>query len=243
MSRMSMFGRMNTIISAKMNKVLDKAENPNETLDYSYEKQLQLLQNVKRGLADLVTAKRRLQLQHDKIQQDMNKLDEQAQQALAQNREDLARLALTRKVSVQGQIQNLDTQIANLEAQQAKLVDAEQRLQTKVETFRTTKESMKAQYTASVAQVKISEAASGISEEMADVGLAVQRAQDKTEQMQARAGALDELVSSGALTDYTSTGDDIDSELAKLSAGSDVDAQLAAMKMQLGSGEHKQLEG
>jgi phage shock protein A len=239
---MGMFGRMNTIIQAKMSKVLDKAENPNETLDYSYEKQLQLLQNVKRGLADLVTAKRRLQLQHDKIQQDMDHLDAQAKQALAQNREDLARMALQRKVAVQGQLQNLDTQIANLEAQQQRLTDAEQRLQTKIETFRTTKESIKAQYTASEAQVRIGEAATGISEEMADVGLAVQRAQDKTEQMQARAGAIDELVSAGALTDFTASGDDIDSQLAQLSAGSDVDTQLAAMKAQLGHTEQKQLE-
>lgn len=239
---MSMFGRMNTIIQAKMNKVLDKAENPNETLDYSYEKQLQLLQNVKRGLADLVTSKRRLQLQHDKIQQDMAKLDVQAQQALGQNREDLARLALQRKVAVQGQLENLDQQIVQLEQQQQKLSDAEQRLQTKVETFRTTKESIKAQYTAAQAQVKIGEAATGISEEMADVGLAVQRAQDKTDQMQARAGALDELVDTGALTDYTGGGDDIDRQLAQVSTTSDVDRQLAAMKAQIGQTDQKQLE-
>src|SRR5947209_7522197 len=229
---MSMFGRMNTIIQAKMNKVLDKAENPNETLDYSYEKQLQLLQNVKRGLADLVTSKRRLQLQHDKIQQDMAKLDTQAQEALGQNREDLARLALQRKVAVQGQLENLDQQIAQLEQQQQKLSDAEQRLQTKVETFRTTKESIKAQYTAAQAQVKIGEAATGISEEMADVGLAIQRAQDKTEQMQARAGAIDELVTSGALTDFTSSGNDMDDQLAQLSSRHHDDAQLAARKQQ-----------
>jgi phage shock protein A len=240
---MSMFGRMNTIISAKMNKVLDKAEDPNETLDYSYEKQLQLLQNVKRGLADLVTAKRRLQLQHDKVQQDLAHLDQQAQQALAQNREDLARLALTRKVSVQTQLQSLEQQISGLEAQQQKLTDAESRLQTKIESFRTTKEAMKAQYTAAQAQVKIGEAASGISEEMADVGLAIQRAQDKTEQMQARAGALDELMDSGALTDLTlPPGSDIDNQLAQLSAQSDVDAQLAAMKAQLGQSQTPQLE-
>jgi len=239
---MSLFGRMNTIFQAKMNKVLDKAENPNETLDYSYERQLALLQNVKRGLADLVTSKRRLQLQHDKIQQDMARLDDQARQALAQNREDLARLALQRKMGVQAQLQTLDQQIAQLETQQQKLTDAEQKLQTKIETFRTTKEAIKAQYTASQAQVRISEAATGISEEMADVGLAVQRAQDKTEQMQARAGALDELVNSGALTDLSGGGDDIDRQLAQLSSGGEVDAQLAAMRAQLGHTEQKQLE-
>lgn len=240
---MSVFGRMNTIVQAKMNKVLEKAEDPNETLDYSYERQLKLLQDVKRGLADLVTSKRRLQLQHDKIQADMAHLDQQAQQALASNREDLAKLALQRKVAVQGQLQTLDTQIAQLEAQQQKLTTAEQNLQTKIETFRTTKESIKAQYTASQAQVKIGEAATGISEEMADVGLTIQRAQDKTEQMQARAGALDELVDSGALTDLTlPAGSDIDRQLSNMSSQSEVDQQLAAMKAQLGQTAPKQIE-
>jgi phage shock protein A len=230
---MSVFGRMNTVFQAKMSKVLDNAEDPNETLDYSYEKQLQLLQNVRRGLADLVTSKRRLQMQHDKLQQDMSHLDEQAQTALQQNREDLARMALTRKSGLQQQIGSLDAQIQGLEAQQQKLTDAQQRLQTKIETFRTTKETIKAQYTASQAQVKISEAATGISEEMADVGLAVQRAQDKTEQMQARASALDDLVATGALSDFSSGENDIDRQLSDMSAQSDVDHQLAAMKAQL----------
>jgi phage shock protein A len=242
---MSMFGRMNTILQSKMSKVLDKAENPNETLDYSYEKQLELLQNVQRGLADLVTSKRRLQLQHDQLQQQVGTLDNQAQQALQANREDLARMALQRKVALQQQLTNLDTQIAQLQDQQQKLTDAEQRLQTKIETFRSTKESIKAQYTAAQAQVKIGEAATGISEEMADVGLAVQRAQDKTEQMQARAGAIDELVSSGALTDFSDpTGQtQIDQQLGQITASSEVDKELASMKAQLGQGDQKQLAG
>ena len=230
---MSLFGRMNTIFQAKMSKVLDKAEDPNETLDYSYEKQLQLLQDVRRGLADLVTSKRRLQMQHDKLQSDLTRLDQQAQQALTQNREDIARLALQRKVGLQQQLSSLDTQIQSLEGQQQKLTDAQQRLQTKIESFRTTKETIKAQYTASQAQVKISEAASGISEEMSDVGLAVQRAQDKTEQMQARASALDDLMETGALSDMSSGETDIDRQLADMSTTSDVDSQLAAMKAQL----------
>jgi phage shock protein A len=238
----TMFGRMNTILQSKMSKVLDKAEDPNETLDYSYEKQLQLLQNVRRSLADMVTSKRRLQMQHDKLQTDLARLDQQAKDALAANREDLARLALQRKVAMQQQMDSLDTQVAQLETQQQKLTDAEQRLQTKIETFRSTKESIKAQYTASQAQVQISEAATGISEEMADVGLAVQRAQDKTEQMQARASALDDLVETGALSDMSGGGDDIDRQLAQLGSGSEVDAQLAAMKAQLGQTDQKQLE-
>jgi phage shock protein A len=239
---MSLFGRMSTIFQSKMNNVLDKAEDPNETLDYSYERQLQLLQNVKRSLADLVTSKRRLQLQSDQLQQSLSRLDDQARQALSQGNEDLARTALQRKVGLQQQLDSLGTQITQLEQQQQKLTDAEQRLQTKIESFRSQKETIKAQYTASQAQVKISEAATGISEEMADVGLAIQRAQDKTEQMQARASALDELESTGALPDLTSSGDDIDRQLNQLTVQDDVDKQLADMKAQLGQSQQKQLE-
>jgi phage shock protein A len=151
-------------------------------------------------------------------------------------------LALQRKVAMQQQLDSLDTQIGQLETQQQKLTDAEQRLATKIESFRSQKETIKAQYTASQAQVKISEAATGISEEMADVGLAVQRAQDKTEQMQARAAALDDLVETGALADLSSGGDDIDRQLAQLGSGNEVEAQLTAMKAQLGQTEQKQLE-
>lgn len=240
---MSVLGRMNTIFQSKMNKALDRAENPAETLDYSYERQLQLLQNVRRGLADMVTSKRRLQMQHDKLQVDLTHLDDQAREALGVNREDLARLALQRKVGVQQQLEMLDQQITHLEGEQQKLTDAEQRLQTKIETFRTQKETIKAQYQASEAQVRITEAATGVGEEMADVGLAIQRAQDKTEQMQARAAALDDLVATGALTDLSGGGqDDIDRQLAQLSVGSDVDRQLEAMRAQLPGSAQKQLE-
>src|SRR5690349_24038244 len=98
-----LMGRATTIIKAKFSKLLDRAENPNETLDYSYEEQLRQLQNVKRGIADVTTAKKRLELQYASMQQQVDKLDGQARQALQANREDLAREALTRKAAVPGQ--------------------------------------------------------------------------------------------------------------------------------------------
>ncbi len=239
-----MMGRASTIIRAKFSKLLDRAENPNETLDYSYEKQLQSLQNVKRGVADVVTAKKRLQLQTQQLEQNVVKLETQARDALAANREDLARQALERKTAVQQQLQGLDQQVEGLEAQQQKLVASEQQLQAKIEAFRSQKEVIKAQYSAAEAQVRIGEAATGIGEQMADTGLAIQRAKDKTEQMQARAAAIDELVDSGSLEDYTSDQTQLDRELAQVSSQSQVDQELAKMKAELGGGEQaKQLEG
>src|SRR4051794_35471899 len=238
-----LMARTMTIIKAKWNKLLDRAEDPAETLDYSYEEQLRSLQNVKRGVADMTTAKKRLELQYASMQKQSDKLDQQARAALNAGREELAREALTRKAAIQGQLEGLMEQGQALEAQQQKLIEGQKTLQTKVESFRTQKEVIKAQYSAAEAQVRIGEAASGIGEEMADVGLAIQRAKDKTDQMQARANAIDELTTAGALDDFSSGGDDIDRQLAQISQSSQVDDELSKMKAQLGEGgTPKQLE-
>src|SRR5207253_7926682 len=237
-----LMSRAATVVKAKFSKMLDRAENPTETLDYSYEKQLELLQNVKRGVADVVTAKKRLQMQADKLEQSVVTLEQQARQALAAGREDLARQALERKSAIQQQLVDLDQQAKGLEAQQEKLVASEKQLQAKVEAFRSQKEVIKAQYSAAEAQVRIGEAATGIGEQMADTGLAIQRAKDKTEQMQARANAIDELTAAGALEDFTSDQTQLDRELAQLSSSTQVDQELAQLKAEVGSGgEQKEL--
>jgi phage shock protein A len=230
---MSLMKRIRLIFSAKANKALDRAEDPNETLDYSYTKMLEMQQKVRRGVADVATSRKRLELQMKQLQQGADKLTNQAQQALGQGREDLAREALTRKSGIAQQLTDLQAQHAQLQGEEEKLTLASQRLQAKIEAFRTKKETLKATYTAAQAQTRVSEAFSGISEEMGDVGLAVQRAEDKTAQMQARAGAIDELIASGALDDQMALGgggDDIDRELAALSSTSSVEAELAQLK-------------
>jgi phage shock protein A len=228
------------ILKAKWSKLLDRTEDPAETLDYSYERQLELLQNVKRGVADVVTAKKRLEMQTTQLEQSVVKLETQARQAVGAGREDLAREALQRKAVAQQQLQDLDQQVKGLEAQQEKLVSSERQLSAKVEAFRSQKEVIKAQYSAAEAQVHIGEAATGIGEQMADTGLAIQRAKDKTEQMQARAAAVDELVASGSLEDFTSGGEtQLDRELAQLSASTQVDDELAKLKAEIGTGDGK----
>jgi phage shock protein A len=232
-------GRMSTVVKAKISKLLDRAEDPSETLEYSYQKQIELLQNVKKGIADVVTSKKRLQLQEEKIQQSVVKLDTQARQALSAGNEELARVALERKNVAQTELQSLDSQITQLEQQQEQMTASEQKLRTKIEQFRSKKEVVKAQYSAAEAQVRISEAATGVGDEMADVGLAMQRALDKTENMKARADAVQELEAAGTFEDLTALGsgdDDIDRQLKQLSSTSEVDTDLAKLKAELGMG-------
>jgi phage shock protein A len=242
---MGLFSRFAQIVKAKISTLLNRAENPNETLDYSYEKQLQSLQNVKRGVADVVTAKKRLELQTQQLEQSVVKLDTQARQAVGAGREDLARQALERKSGLQQQLQDLDTQVKQLQDQQEKLLANEKQLSARIEQFRSQKEVIKAQYSAAEAQVRIGEAATGIGREMDNTGLAIQRAKDKTEQMQARASAIDELVSSGDLEEVGSDKTQLDRELAQLASQTQVDRELEQMKAEVGSGgdEKKELPG
>ncbi|WP_299057833.1 PspA/IM30 family protein [uncultured Nocardioides sp.] len=242
---MALMKRFGMIFRSKANAALDRAEDPRETLDYSYQRQLELLSKVRRGVADVATSRKRVELQVKQLEQQADKLQSQAEKAISVDREDLAREALTRKSGLAQQIADLQTQHAQLQGEEEKLTLAQQRLQAKVESFRTRKETIKATYTAAEAQTRIGEAMSGIGEEMGDVGLAIQRAEDKTANMQARAGAIDELIASGALDDVSNPNgsDDISRELESLSSGSDVEAELARLKgggsaapQQLGAG-------
>jgi phage shock protein A len=243
---MGVMRRVSTIFRAKANKALDKYEDPRETLDYSYQTQLELLQKVRRGVADVATSRKRVELQMNQVQQTSDKLERQARDALAAGREDLAREALTRKANVAQQLTDLQTQYASLQGEEEKLTAASQRLQAKVDAFRVRKETIKATYTAAEATTRINEVFTGISEEMSDVGLAIQRAEDKTAQMQARAGAIDELMASGALSDALggTPSDDIQAELDRMGAGGSVDNELARMKAELSGGAApKQIAG
>src|SRR5713226_999554 len=241
---MSVMKRVSLIFRAKADKALDKMEDPRETLDYSYQQQVEMLTRVRRGVADVATSRKRVELQMNQLQKQAQVKDTQARTALGQGREDLARAALEQKASVAAQLTSLQDQYHGLQDQEEKLTLASQRLQSKVDAFRTRKETIKATYTAAEAQTRINEAFSGISEEMGDIGLAIQRAEDKTAQMQARAGAIDELMASGALDDAIGgRRDDIQSELDTMSASSDVERELSRLKGEITASAPKQLEG
>ena len=226
--------RISTIFKAKATKALDRAEDPRETLDYSYTRQLELLQKVRRGLSDVATSRKRVELQAQQLKESGEKLEDQARQALTHNREDLAREAIARRTTILTQLTDLKAQHDQLKAEEEKLSEAARRLQAKVDAFRIKKETIKATYTAAEAQTKINEAVTGISEEMGDVGLAMQTAQDRTEQMRARAGALDEMISSGALEDLSAPADPIQAQLDSYNQTTGVELELERLKQEIG---------
>ena len=230
---MGVIQRLLNIFRAKANKVLDRVEDPRDSLDLSYEKQIENLQKIRRSVAEVGTARKRIEMQASQLGQQSAKLQNQARQALGQNREDLAREALARRAAIGTELTDLQAQQAQIAEQEEKLVQTAQRLQSQVASFRTRKETMKATYTAAEAQARIGEAAAGISQSMGDAGMTIQRAQDKIANMQARAGAIDELLASGALTDLSSSTDDIQAQLNQIGATTQVETELAALKSEM----------
>lgn len=228
-----MLKRISAIFQAKANRALDNLEDPREMLDLSYDKQVTMLRDVKRGIVEVTAARRRLELQAEELRSQLPKFDGQAMQALKVGREDLARVALERKAATQAQVDGFDAQVAQLKTEQDQLIVAEQRLQAKVEAFRTKKEVMKAQYTAAKATVRVGEAVTGLSEEMTDMGYAIQRAEDKTAQLKSRGSAIHELIESGVLDDSLDGSTPLDRELEALGRAASIDADLDRLRAQV----------
>ncbi len=247
---MGLFSRLMTFLRIRTSAALDKAENPGQVLDYSYNKQLEQLQQLRRSIADVVTNEKRLEMQQTQLVEKVNKLSTQSMQALQANREDLARMALQRRETLLPQLHTYEQQIAQLREQEEKLISMERNVSARVEAFRTQKEMVKAQYSAAQAQVKINETVTGISHEMTEMNLAMQRTQDKVLTMQARANAMESLIDQGTLGPQgllgSGGGDTLERELQQIATQQNVEEQLQAMKQQLqlgGPSVQRQIEG
>ncbi|WP_254823404.1 PspA/IM30 family protein [Haloglomus halophilum] len=233
---MGILSRASYVIRSKLNAIVSSQEDPSETLDYSYEKMRDELQDVKQGIADLTTQKKRLEIQKRRLAENVEKHNEQAREAVNAGRDDLARRALEKKKQKMTQIEDLEGQIADLQSTQDRLVEKKDELQERIERFRTEKETMKARYEAAEASARVSEAMSGVGDEMEETARAIERARDRTDEMEARAEAMDELQETGAFDDALSDEDDLDRELRELRSDSEVEAELETLKTEAGRG-------
>jgi phage shock protein A len=231
---MGLISRLAAMAEARISMLIDGFESPGEVLDYSYRRQLELSQRVRKGIAAVVVARKRLELEKLAIEEEVARLDRDAREAVAAGREDLAKIALQRKVQRAGQVEVLDEQIGSLCSEQDRLADMNRRLEMKIEAFCTEKETIKARYSAARAKVSIQEATTGLGKEMDYVSHAVRMAQEKTKELQARSEALDELTQSGAIEDVPGDGDIVSRELARARNEQAVKAELEKLMTRAG---------
>ena len=235
---MGLWSRIMLFFRVKTSAAMDRVEDPRQIYEYAYNQQQEQLRKVRQGLIDVATAKNQLQQQAAGLRARVPQLDDQAKRAIAAEREDLARMALQKKQTALNELEGLDRQGAEVAEQERKLTAAQQQLAARVDEFRTRRTAAGARYTAAEAQVRVLESLTGMSSELAELSMALGRAEEKTERMQARATALDALIESGTLALPMGTMDPVESELRKLAASRAVDEELAALKAQV---SHSQL--
>lgn len=234
---MNLFKRAAEIFQARTNKLLDSLEDPEASLDLSYEKMLTGLQETKRHLADVVTEQISLERQMKGAQAEADKSVENARLALQSGREDLARAALSQKQGAEEKLASLKAAHDSVKQQADRLIASQKKLESRIEQFRTQKEVLKSQYSAAQAQVRVNKSLTGIGGELGSVGETMQRARDKTEQMQAKAEAIDTLTESGVLQDPLDNRTQVERELDTLRSNAGVDAELERLKQELASGK------
>jgi len=227
-----MWTRLKLIFSTKASSAMDRAEDPRQVLDYAYTQQQLLLVKLRQGLVEVATSKQQLERQSKKLEARVPQLEDQAKRALGAGRDDLARIALERKRSAAVELEGLSAQIAEVGAEEKRLAGQERSLQVRIEEFRTHRDVVSARYSASEAEVKVKEALSGVSGELAELGMAVGRAEEKADRLQSRAKALDSLVDIGAL-EPAGGGDYVENELKRLTSGAEIDDELERLKAEI----------
>ena len=232
---MGLISRILMVFKAKASAALDRAEDPRQLVDYAYSQQQELLRKTKQGLIEVATSKVRLEHQARKLRAQAPEMDVQAERALAHGREDLARVALQRKRTILLEVEQLDQQAAEVGQEERKLAQTEQQLAVRIEEFRVRRDSISARYSAAQAQVRVTEALSGVSGEFAELGMALGRAVEKTERMQARAAAIGVLFESGALALPFGETDPVQRDLHELTIDQTVEDDLSAIKARLGA--------
>ena len=231
---MGLWSRLKLIFSTKASSAMDRAEDPRQVLDYAYTQQQQLLVKLRQGLVEVATSKQQLERQSKKLEARVPQLDDQARRAVGAGRDDLARIALERKRTALAEIEGLTVQIAEVGAEESRLAGQERSLQVRIEEFRAHRDVVSARYSAAEAEVKVKEALSGVSGDLAELGMAVGRAEEKANRLQARAKALDSLADLGALQP-AGGGDYVETELRRLTSGGEIDDELARLKAEIGA--------
>ncbi len=207
--------------------LLAPAQDPRQTFANAYQRQRELLLGVEQALTTVGSSKNRLGAKMAEVRDKLPEFEAEALNALKSGREDLARLLLQRRHVAVVELQTLEHQVHEVEQEEHRLTVLEQRLATQIEAFQSRLEVIAARYSTAEAQVRMQEIATGISDELADLGTALQQAEGKMENMEARATAIDRLVEAGALgTPASPAGKTLERELAQIDVSRAVEEQM-----------------
>lgn len=230
--------RLLLLLKSWVNALTAPAEDPRQTFAVAFQRQRELLAKVRLAQGRVADSKRQLESGAASARDKLPGLEDQARRALSGGREDQARFALRLRHVGAEQLQHLEQQVRELEEEEQTLSLVERRLATDIEAFFARQEILAVRYDTAEAQVRIKEALSGVSEELLGLGLglAVQKAEQRTEDMQARVSAIDSLVDLGVLDSATAKAGGVPQLPSAADATIAVEEHLAALKREVGQG-------
>lgn len=225
---MGSIGKLSSLFKTRFSKLVDRLEDPRDSLEYSFEKQRELLIQTKRSISEVLTSKKRLEMQLQRLEAAGRDYEERAKKLLESDREDLAQSLLERKHESLAQIEDIKQRIEELENDKESLMASEAKLTNNLESLRVQKEVIKAQYTAAQAHAKIGEIATGLSDDSTDIGNVIERARERTDELKAKSAAIEELVENNVITDHA--GSAVDNMIKKSEISTKAKQDLERLK-------------
>ena len=224
---MGIITRFKDIMTANMNALLDKAEDPEKMIDQYLRNLESDFAKVKAETASIMAEVKSSKRKLDECDEEIAKMSEYAKKAVAAGNDDDARQFLTKKNEL---TQKREVLVKNYELAQAnseKMRQMHDKLESDISAMKGKRDMLKAKVKVAETQKKINEMGSGI-ESAANNAAAFERMEEKVNKMLDEADAISEL-------NKPASGNDIDSLASKYGASSaNVDDELAALKAEMG---------
>ena len=226
---MGIITRFKDIMTANMNALLDKAEDPEKMIDQYLRNLESDFAKVKAETASIMAEVKSSKRKLDECDEEIAKMGEYAKKAVAAGNDDDARQFLTKKNEL---TQKREVLVKNYELAQTnseKMRQMHDKLENDISAMKSKRDMLKAKVKVAETQKKINEMGSGI-ESAANNAAAFERMEEKVNKMLDEADAIGEL-------NKSASGNDIDNLASKYGAAgvnSNVDDELAALKAEMG---------
>lgn len=220
----TLFQRVNAIINANVNDLLDRIEDPERMIKQIIREMEENITQAKEDVVAAITSEKQLQRELESHRTLVEQWREKAETALTAGKEDLARAALVRKKEYEAIVANLEPAWASAHTTSTRLKNQLKQLEDKLEEAKHKRSALLARQRASEAQRKMRDTAARFQTGL-DTSARFARMEDKVAEMEANAAAWAELENSQNA---------LDKEFEELEIDQEVEDELAELKAKLG---------
>lgn len=226
---MGIMTRFKDIMTANVNALLDKTEDPEKMIDQYLRNLESDFAKVKAETASIIAEEKSASRKLNECDEEINRMGEYAKKAVAAGNDNDARQFLTKKNELTQKREVLAKNYELAKANSEKMRQMHDKLEADISEMKSKRDMLKAKVKVAETQRKINEMGAGL-ESAGNNAAAFDRMEDKVNRMLDEADAIGELNKSASGNDI----DDLTSKYDTADTGSDVDDELAALKAEMG---------